>query len=57
MATYSISFTEVKHAEFTGTILETMAALKREDIRLSWILPMGKVRTLPLSSQTGGSNG
>ena len=36
---------EVKHAEFTR-ILETKAALKREDIRLSWILPMGKVRTL-----------
>jgi len=34
-----------------------MAAFKREDVRLSWILPMGKVRTLPLSSQTCASNG
>jgi len=57
MAAYNSSFTEVKHAEFARTILETMAAFKQEDVQLSWILPMGKVRTLPLSSQTGASNG
>ena len=28
----------------------------KQDVRLSWVLPMGKVRTLLLSSQTGGSN-
>jgi len=57
MAAYSSSFTEVKHAEFARTILETMAVFKREDVRLSWILLMGKVHTLPLNSQTGASNG
>jgi len=57
MAAYNSSFTEVKRAEFARTILETMAAFKREDVQLSWILPIGKVHTLPLSSQTGASNG
>jgi len=57
MAAFNSSFTEVKHVEFARTILETMAAFKREEERYSWILPMGKVCTFPLSSQTGASNG
>ena len=48
MAAYNSSHGSEVNAEFARTILETMAAFKREDVRLSWILPMGKVRTLPL---------
>jgi len=56
MATYSSSFTEVKHAEFTR-ILETTAEFKQEDIQLSQILLMGKIHMLPLSSETDRSYG
>ena len=48
MATYSGSFTEVKHAEFAQTMLEATVEFKGKHVRLSWISPVGKVRTLPL---------
>ena len=48
MAAYSGSFTEVKHVEFTQTILEATVEFKGKDVRLSGISPVGKVRMLPL---------